>query len=345
VRKILWGIVVLLVLVIAGAAVFILLRRSQPSSTSGPPSQPLSLVQAEAQDVPPLPDLSLQIGAAHELEVFQGTPLIFSVRVANQRAANAASLLQAHQIQLSLIEEQLAKKAISSSEAQAMREVWRQNPDIKVVRLGTGDQGWETFLHFEAGSAGGKPERLNWAMQMVTPPQPKSLTLDATSNAQLDYALTPDAASQVPAGEYSVIAVLEVSAAATLPPDLWRGRVASQPVKLKILPAPARPSTAEQASMNMQKAEFFSTTKDWSKALSSAQTALAADSKLIRAQMIVGEAKEAQGDLSGARDAFVSAKRLFDEKYPKSYEAPEYLIDKIATLDTRLGKRPTKPAH
>lgn len=341
-RKILVGIVVLFVLVIAGAAAFILLRRSQPSSSSGPPSQPLSLVQAEAQDVPPLPDVSLQIGAAHELEVFQGTPLIFSVRVANQRAANAASLVQAHQIHLSLIEEQLAKKEISSSDAQAMREVWRQNPDIKVVRLGTGDQSWETFLHFEAGSAGGKPERLNWTMQMVTPPQPKSLTLDATSTAQLDYVLTPDAAAQVPAGEYSVIAVLEVSAAATLPQDLWRGRVASQPVKLKISSIPAKPSPTEKAAMNMQRAEYFSTIKNWNNALASAQAALVADPHLIRAEMIVGEAKEAQGDLSGARDAFVSAERLFNEQYPNSYERPQYLIHKIATLDERLGKRPTK---
>jgi hypothetical protein len=47
-------------------------------------------------------------------------------------------------------------------------------------------------------------------------------------------------------GEYSVIAVLEVSATATLPPDLWRGRVISEPVKLKILPTPTRPSVAEQ---------------------------------------------------------------------------------------------------
>ena len=70
--------------------------------------------------------------------------------------------------------------------------------------------------------------------------------------------------------------------------------------------------------------------------------ALAANPKLIRAEMIVGEAKEAQGDLSGARDAFAGAKRLFDEQYPKSYEAPQYLIYKIATLDEQLGKRGTE---
>jgi hypothetical protein len=296
----------------------------------------------EAEDVPPLPDLSLQIDSTGKLEVFRGTPLIFTVRVANQRAANAASTLQAHEAYLALIGEKLAKGEISASDAQPMLELARHKPEIKVVRLGTSDQGWETFLHFEVESAGAKPERLNWPLQMVIPPQSKSLALDATFNAQLDYALSPDAAAQVPAGDYSVFAVLEVSAAATLPQDRWRGRVVSRPVKLRISSAPAQPSAAEQANMNMQRAEFFSTIKDWSSALASAAAALAADASLIRAEMIVGEAKEAQGDLSGARDAFLGAKRLFDQQHPNSYEEPQYLVYKIATLDERLGKRGTQ---
>jgi hypothetical protein len=287
---------VLLVLVIAAVAAFILLRHPRSSPVSGPPPP---IAQFEAEDVPPLPDLSLQIDSFRELEVFKGTPLIFTVRVANQRAANAVSTLRAHEAYLSLIQEKLAKGEFSASDAQPMLELARQKPEVKVVRLGTSDQGWETFLHFEVESAGAKPERLNWPMQMVTPPESKSLTLDATSHAELAYALSPDAAAQVPAGDYSVFAVLEVSAAATLPQELWRGRVASDPVKLKISPSSAQPSTADRASMNMQRAEFFSTTRDWANALESAQAALKDNPKLIRAQMIQGEAKEAQGDLAG----------------------------------------------
>lgn len=176
----------------------------------------------------------------------------------------------------------------------------------------------------------------------MTPPQSKSLALDANQRAQLDYALSPESAAQVSAGDYSVVAVLEVPSAATLPQGLRRGRVVSRPVRLKILPAPAQPAVAAQASMNMQWAEFFSTIQDWSKALASSQAALPTDPKLIRAEMIVGESKEAQGDLIGARDAFVSARRLFYEQYPKSYDAPQYLIHRIAKLDERLGKHPAE---
>jgi hypothetical protein len=63
------------------------------------------------------------------------------------------------------------------------------------------------------------------------------------------------------------------------------------------------------------------------------------DSSLIRGQVIVGEAKEAQGDLSEAGDAFGAALRLFDEQYPKSYESPEYLVYKLGMLQERLGGR------
>ena len=50
----------------------------------------------------------------------------------------------------------------------------------------------------------------------------------------------------------------------------------------------------------------------------------------------IGDVKEAQGDLRGARQAYGKAKRLFDEQYPKSYEDPLFLIQKIADLDARL---------
>ncbi len=338
-RKILLVSSILLVLAIAAIAVFILLRRSRPSPVSSPP--PPSISQLEAEDVPPLPDLSLQIDNSRELEVFGGTPLIFTVRVANQRAANAVSTLQAHKAYLSLIQEKLAKGEISASDAQPMLELARQKPEVKIVCLGTSDQGWEKFLHFEVQTPGSPFAPVDWGLTLVQPPEAKSVLLDGSSNAEVNYALNPQAAAQVPPGEYLLQAVLEVAAATTLPQELWRGRVASVPVKLKISPSSAQPSAVDRANMNMQRAEFFSTTSDWANALQSAQATLKDDPKLIRAQMIQGEAKEAQGDLAGARDAFSQALRLFDQQNPNSYEEPQYLIYKIATLDQRLGERQT----
>src|SRR5438128_11251747 len=71
-RKVFWAGGLLVVLLVVGLLV-VLLRR--PASVT--------------EDVQLLPDVSLQVNGEHELIVHQGTPLIFSVWLANQRAMNA----------------------------------------------------------------------------------------------------------------------------------------------------------------------------------------------------------------------------------------------------------------
>jgi hypothetical protein len=332
----------LLVIAIAAVAVIFFVRR--PHQRVGPES-PLpakSIAEIEQEEAPPLPDVSLDINEQHEAEVVQGTPLIFTVRVANPRAANTLATNQGHERSLALIEEKLSRGELSKEDAEPMLELARVQREVKTVRLGTNDRGWEKFLDFEVQTSGSPFAPLRWGLTLVQPPEAKSVLLDGSSSAEVKYALNPQAAAQVPPGEYLLQAVLEVATGATLPQELWRGRVASAPVKLKISPSPAQPSAADRASMNMQRAEFFSTTSDWAHALESAQAALKDNPKLIRAQMIQGEAKEAQGDLAGARDAFSQALRLFGQQHPDSYEEPQYLVYKLATLDERLGKHGTQ---
>jgi hypothetical protein len=354
-RKLRWTLLILLVIAVAAAAVIFFFRRShqearpespQPvKSIAGPESpQPAkSIAEIEQEDAPPLPDVSLEINDQGEAQVIQGTPLVFTVRAANPRAANTLATNQAHERSLALVQEKVTKGELSKQDAEPMLELARVRREVRTVRLGTGDRGWEKFLHFEAQTAGSPFAAVNWSLTVVKPPDAKSVLLDGNSNVQVQYALNPQAAAQVPAGEYVLMAVLEVAAEPALPRDLWRGRVTSVPVKLKISPSPTELSDADRARISMQRAEFFSTTGDWANALQSAQDALKEDPKLIRAQMIQGEAREAQGDLEGARDAFSQALRLFDEQNPDSYERPQYLMDRLAALNERLGNRPPVP--
>lgn len=94
----------------------------------------------------------------------------------------------------------------------------------------------------------------------------------------------------------------------------------------------------ESSRHELTRAEFFATIADWPNALQAAQQALAANPALIRAHIVAGQAYEAQGNLQAARSAFLTAKQLFDQQHPNSYEAPKYLIVKIAELDARLGR-------
>lgn len=348
--KLRWALLILPVVAIAAAAIFLFRRFPREASPTSPtpvkaiagpesPPKAKSIAEIEQENAPPLPDVSLQINAQGEAQVIQGTPLIFTVRAANPRAANTLATNQAHERSLALIEEKLSKGELSSQDAQPLLELARVKREVRTVRLGTSDRGWEKYLHFEVQTAGAPFAPVNWPLTLVKSPNVKSVLLDGSSNVQVQYALNPEAAAQVPAGEYVLQAVLEVAAGTSLPQELWRGRVASAPVKLKIRPAPAQLSTADRASVGLERAEFFSTTHDWASALQSAQDALKEDPRLIRAQMIQGEAKEARGDLAGARDAFSQAVRLFSEQYPDSYERPQYLLDRIAALEKRLGSQ------
>jgi hypothetical protein len=337
-HKSVWRGALAFVLAVVVIAAFILLRNFRKPSASALLQRP-SVAHLEEQDLPPLPVVSLQINSKMDLEVFRGTPLIITVRVANPRAANAAASNLAHGQYLVFIQEKVAKGELSATDAKPMLELARRKQEIRTVRLGTREQGWSSFLHFELQSAGSRPEPLSWPLIPVAAPEAQILALDADTTAQIDYALAPEAAAPIPAGDYNIVAALEVPTGTNLPPEIWRGRVSSRPVKLRVLPVPAQPSSVDQANISLQRAEFFSTTKDWTSALSNAQEALAANPKLIRAHIIGGEAREAQGDLSGARHAFGEARRLFYEQHPNSYEAPLYLISKIITLDQQLGGR------
>jgi len=65
-----------LVLALVLVAAFILLRRSRGPGLKSMQAA-ISLASLEEADVPPLPNVSLQIDTEEELTVFQGTPLIF----------------------------------------------------------------------------------------------------------------------------------------------------------------------------------------------------------------------------------------------------------------------------
>lgn len=110
---------------------------------------------------------------------------------------------------------------MTAAAAQPMLEAARQAQPIQVVRTGTNDRGWETFLRFERQVPGGRTERLNWPLTLVRTPDSKSVTLDATTTVEVNYALAPQGATQVPTGSYEIVAVYEVPAGIALPAEHW----------------------------------------------------------------------------------------------------------------------------
>lgn len=310
-----------------------------PLASSPAPTDPMAWL--DDQDVPPEPSVSLQIDSLDELEVLQGTPLIFSVRMANPRAANAASTNDARQRDLDSAGDQVKQGALSGAAAEPILALARRRREVRAVTWGSPEHRWETFLYFELQPDNAPARRLSWPVTPVAAPQATTVTLDATSTIQIDHALAPAGSAAVAPGEYLIAAVLEIPSDVSLPSGQWHGRVVSSTVHLTITPA-VQPSPADTQATELRMAEFFSTTKDWNRAIEHAQRVIAANPTSIPAHIVVGDAKEALGDGPGALDAYQRARQFFSAQYPDSDEAPRYLDLKIARLGGQDMRRPAR---
>src|SRR5579863_3367276 len=151
-RKVLLAAAITLVLFAAVTAAFLWHRRTTrpagPSQAQGPRSAAPGAARAE-EPPPPLPGISLQIGRQHELLTYHGTPLIFSVRLANPRAMNAEAENQANQAFAERIEAAGKNGEMPSDLAEPELARLRQPVPVRSVELGDQTTGWEQFIRFE----------------------------------------------------------------------------------------------------------------------------------------------------------------------------------------------------
>jgi hypothetical protein len=218
-RKALIAAVVLMVLIIAGEMFWAALRwRGQhnlPTEKHSPPTA----AGREERILPALPNISLQINADHELTEFQGTPLILSVRLANQRAINAELANQAERIQANSLEDKVARRELRRDQVAPQLASLRAQHKAGAVLLGNENAGWEEYVHFSQLRPEGKQQALPWRLKLAATPASKTVTLDAANTAQLDYLLSPNDAGQIAPGDYEILAYVEVPADAGVRAD------------------------------------------------------------------------------------------------------------------------------
>lgn len=289
-----------------------------------------------AERIASMPVITLQVNHTSQLTVYQGTPLILMVGIANDRARIAAAQDVSDQVYLAELQGAAARGEASPQRVQAVRARLENKPAIDSIKVGDETASWDSFVHFAQQLPDGTQQSLPWTVTLSAAPKGKSLTLDAKNDAEVDYLLAPSAASQLAVGEYQIRAVMEVSAEARLSEDHWRGRVASEPVRLTVLEKPAHLIAAEEQEWNLDFARYYQKTNDPAQALKQAQKVLAANPRSIPAHILIGEVKEGQGDLRGALEAYQIAEADFYEQYPNSYEAPLYLVYKASDLLGRL---------
>jgi cytochrome c-type biogenesis protein CcmH/NrfG len=180
--------------------------------------------------------------------------------------------------------------------------------------------------------------------KVIQPPAAKRVTLDAKTSAELTFAIEPSVASQIAAGEYKVVATLDVPAIGTVKSGTWTGQARSEPVKLIIQDEPLRLTHGDVEKLELHFANYFYAVAKFPDAARHAEAALATNPKSISADIVLGEVKRAQGDLAGALEVFQKATLEFYQQNPNSYEPPTLLLSRISDLQEKLESAGPKAA-
>lgn len=266
------------------------------------PSEPTGETAIEeTASLPPTPDIALEVNVSTELTLYQGTPLIVTVRLANQRASNVLAM-------------------------NAAQDKPEDRKPVPVVQLRTE---WSKSLKFEirAGSGG---EEAAWPLARLSNPAEEAIALDGRTNPECTWGLSPEEAAKIAPGFYRIVAVLEVASGENA---VWKGRVESEPVVLTIEPRPPDLAGPAGAESDMETARYWVKAGDWNKSLAAAREAVAKDPKSIEAHSLVGDALAARKDLDGAMTAYQAALKLYNEsEEAKGYEPPDYLLRRISQI-------------
>lgn len=271
-------------------------------STSAPGTPEAEDMPEEPAPLPPTPDVALSINSESELSVYAGTPLILTVRLANQRGSNI-----------------LFTNAAES------------NPDgrrpVPLVKL---ESDWPQSVRINI-RAGSDVKRLTWPVAPMGGHGAQAVTLDGRTGAEAQWGLSPDASAGLAPGTYSLVAVLEVTDRKA---GAWQGRVESEPVMLTVGALPESPKGPDAVQSDLDLARYWALAQDWEKSLAAARTAADEDPGSISARMLIGDALYAQKDADGALAAYETALTLFRQQPEKDkpYEPPDYLLNRISQI-------------
>jgi tetratricopeptide (TPR) repeat protein len=309
--------------------------------TASPSAPSMAGAKPTRQPPPLLPDIGLWVNSFERVEVRQGTPLVFSVRLANHQAMNAALANATRQPYLASIDERVQRGELTEEAAAAMRAGVGPEAAVRSIEVGSANRNWASFVRFELSDS--NTQALDWSLRLIPPPE-SALALDARTTAEVTFVLSPEAAAQVTPGEYRVSAVIEVPGDSG-PADAWHGLARSTPVTITVLPASAGQDATAETQAARLRAQYFARVGDWKQSLTDAERAVSLDPSSIDAHILVGEARKASGDPDGALAAFREAQRQYEAQYGGPPDEPSYIADQIALLTRDRLRRIAQPAR
>jgi hypothetical protein len=250
------------------------------------------------------PSVALQVNDAQEATIFAESPLWFTVGINNPAAVNEASATQAR-----------SKK----------KPAQEQSKQPRVITIGDATRPWIAAIELVIPDGHGSVLKLQTLM-----PSPGSssstIELDAMKSAEAVYGTV---SAQLAPGDYMITAWLGAT-------GLWKGRVCSNTIKLKVVSRPRTFSPEQELEIARQTGRFGLLAEDPQSLETSGRRMLAADEHSIQGHIYVGEAKYHQGKWAEALEQFTAARSEFARQHPNAYEHPKAINARISQILEKL---------
>lgn len=280
------------------------------------------------KQVPPVFGIELRANRGTSTKVHEDEPLILSVSIINEAAAQATVYNHPLKEKLKTLERRFKAKHIDEEEfLKAAEEIREEMLQERIYRFG-GPTGWTSFVRFQALSDQAW-EHVDWPLWMLLSyPSGIVAELDGLNSCYIEYGLDPED-DRMLNGEMKIKAVVEII----------KGEPSeSNIVTVNFLKRKMSKAMRDKKETIQFLAEYSFKRGLYDDARAYVQSILKANLSSIGALALLGNIEEKEGDISSALSTYVKALEEFEKKYPDLDEPPEGLIGNIERLLNLLNE-------
>lgn len=266
-----------------------------------------------------------------KLEIYSGMPVHLDVYLANQKVIKEVDNLLSKR----MVEKNKAGEGydIVEEKKNLISELIITNK-IPVIKIGDNSFRWQEAIRFFVN---GQDWTNHFSAQWTT--SPATLT---TTRVEDGWYLSPEKMSSISTGTYKIVAVFDTEGLKETHPDIWQGKVASDPIVITI--REARNDT-EKAWQQYPLADHYAQQGDYEKGIKAAVTGLQYNPNSVELHAVCGRLYEATGDYEKALTEIEIAVKLFYQQRHNTTEHPERLMARMHKLKKILESTAVQPKN
>ena len=263
-------------------------------------------------------NISLNVNDVKEDTVYLDEPVLFMISLSNQFAEynlrnNREAQFYLDELKLQSDKGEISKEYFESETARVKASM----KEVKAVKVGSETKPWAKQVEFVLVKSGSDTLGIQPALFQYPESEPVSV-LNESSYVQSAYGLE----NKLGAGEYNITVRLQGTT--------------SHIVHLTVLPQKIPTDVLNSEAMLLHFGNYYGSLADEKKALEYASKAIAQFPNSVKAFLMRGDIYLRQSKWKEALSDYETSLRLFYERYPDSYEAPEYTLQMIEFVKSKM---------